>query len=174
MKTRKITLELRDYLKKPLGQLIRLKEGNRIEILTRVLKKYDPVKIITVGDVITETFLKNNITPDLYIVDGKTLRNEFTSNSIRQYDIKIINKPGTVDSSAWSAIKTCLEKEGKSGLLIEGEEDLLVLPSVILAPLGAVVLYGQPDEGVVIIKVDLETKKMVQKILDLMEESDDE
>ncbi len=174
MKTRKITPELRDYLKKPLGQLIKLEGDAQIDLLMRVITEYNPVKIISVGDVITETLLKNNITPDLYIIDGKTLRNKFISNLISKCDLKIVNKPGTVDSSAWSAIETCLQQGGRKGLLVEGEEDLLVLPSVILAPLGSAVLYGQPGEGVVIIKVDFETKQAFRKILDLMEETADE
>ncbi|WEU39717.1 MAG: GTP-dependent dephospho-CoA kinase family protein [Candidatus Odinarchaeum yellowstonii] len=174
MKTLKITPHLRDYLKKPLGKLIRLKNVNQIKKLLNELDKYQPVKIISVGDVVTESLLKNRITPDLYIIDGKTLRNEFKSTLISECNLKIINKPGTINSTAWTVIKSCLEQTGKKGLLVEGEEDLLVLPSVILAPLGAVVLYGQPNEGVVIIKVDLETKTTVKKILDLMEETADE
>jgi len=42
---------------------------------------------------------------------------------------------------------------------VTGEEDLLALPAIVLAPLGSVVLYGQYDKGVVINEVTEELKK---------------
>ncbi|MEM2109624.1 MAG: DUF359 domain-containing protein [Candidatus Odinarchaeota archaeon] len=170
MKTLKITRKLRYYLKKPLGRLIPLEHMGNIELLKEVLKKEKPVKLISVGDIVTDSLIKNNIEPDLYIVDGRTLRGEFNSQPARACSIKVINPPGTINSSVWMVIGSCLEKEDKIGIFVEGEEDLLVLPSVILAPLGAVVIYGQPNKGVVIVKVDQEIKNKVQKILCLMEE----
>ena len=171
MKTLKITRRLRYYLKKPLGRLILLEHMDNIEPLKDVLKKEKPVKLISIGDIVTDSLIKNNITPDLYIVDGRTLRGEFNSQPARTCSIKVINPPGTIDSSVWGVIRSCLEKEDKIGVLVEGEEDLLVLPSVILAPLGSVVIYGQPNKGVVIVKVDQEMKNRVQKILCLMEDA---
>ena len=50
-------------------------------------------------------------------------------------------------------------------VLIEGEEDLLTIPAVMEAPLGAVVFYGQPLEGVVAVRVDEESKAGARAIL---------
>ncbi len=55
-------------------------------------------------------------------------------------------------------ISNVLTDNKKTVIKIEGEEDLLALPLVLLAPLESVVLYGQPDQGVVLIRVT-ETKK---------------
>ncbi len=38
--------------------------------------------------------------------------------------------------------------------MVDGEEDLAVLPCVLTAPPESVVLYGQPGEGVVLCEVD--------------------
>ncbi len=50
-----------------------------------------------------------------------------------------------------------------------GEEDLLVLPVCIHAPENAVVLYGQPNRGLVIVRITPEIRNKVETLLDLME-----
>ena len=39
-------------------------------------------------------------------------------------------------------------------IVVEGEEDLATLPAILYAPPGSVVVYGQPDEGSVLVKVN--------------------
>ena len=53
-------------------------------------------------------------------------------------------------------------------LTVDGEEDLLVLPVCLYAPENFVVMYGQPNEGLVIIKINHEIKEKVQKIVNIM------
>ncbi len=50
-------------------------------------------------------------------------------------------------------------------IVVDGEEDLAVLPVVLLAPLGTNVFYGQRNEGAVYIKVTEEKKKRFLEIL---------
>jgi uncharacterized protein (UPF0218 family) len=38
-------------------------------------------------------------------------------------------------------------------VVVDGEEDLLVLVAVLYAPVGGLVVYGQPGEGVVVVRV---------------------
>ena len=54
-------------------------------------------------------------------------------------------------------------------LSVNGEEDLLVLPVCIHAPDNAIVMYGQPNEGLVIVKITPEIRNKTQSLLDLME-----
>ena len=42
---------------------------------------------------------------------------------------------------------------------IDGEEHLSVLPMVLCAPLGFVIFYGQPHEGVVKVEITEEKKE---------------
>ena len=53
-------------------------------------------------------------------------------------------------------------------VFVKGEEDLLVLPVLVHAPENSVVLYGQPDEGLVIVPVNQEARDKANKIMDLM------
>lgn len=50
-------------------------------------------------------------------------------------------------------------------ILIDGEEDLLVLPAIIYAPLGARVYYGQPGEGLVEVVVTHRKKRQALALL---------
>ena len=53
-------------------------------------------------------------------------------------------------------------------ILVDGEEDLLVLPTCILAPENYVIMYGQPNEGLVIVQITTQVREKVQKIVNLM------
>ena len=52
---------------------------------------------------------------------------------------------------------------------MDGEEDLAVLPAVILAPQGAIVIYGMPNTGLVIITVNDEHRRNALAIVEKME-----
>ncbi|OFZ40262.1 MAG: hypothetical protein A2070_06905 [Bdellovibrionales bacterium GWC1_52_8] len=52
-----------------------------------------------------------------------------------------------------------------SPLRIEGEEDLLALPAILFAPLGALVIYGHWQLGVVGVEVTEKTKDRAKSIL---------
>ena len=53
-------------------------------------------------------------------------------------------------------------------ITINGEEDLLVIPVCLYAPENSVVMYGQPNEGLVIVIIDENIRKKTQLILDSM------
>jgi len=53
-------------------------------------------------------------------------------------------------------------------LMINGEEDLLVIPACIFAPENSIVLYGQPNQGLVIVKITPEIRNKTQRLLDSM------
>ncbi len=50
-------------------------------------------------------------------------------------------------------------------MLVDGEEDL-ALPAIVAAPEGASVVYGQPDEGMVHVRVTAEAKAEMRTLLD--------
>ena len=53
-------------------------------------------------------------------------------------------------------------------ILVDGEEDLLVIPVCIHAPDYAIIMYGQPNEGLVVVKINEEIKKKTKSILECM------
>jgi cytidyltransferase-like protein len=125
-------------------------------------------KIITVGDITSHTFLKHGIIPNLVIIDLKTKRDHQFDNILdvgfadNDYK-KIPNPAGMITSKLIKAVH--LTK--KSLIVVEGEEDLAVIPSVLLSPLGTYVYYGQPDEGLVEVKVTPEIKQELLEKLNL-------
>jgi len=56
----------------------------------------------------------------------------------------------------------------KIAVIVDGEEDLAVIPLSLLMPESSLICYGQPGEGVVALVVDEERKMMVLKLLKQM------
>jgi uncharacterized protein (UPF0218 family) len=77
---------------------------------------------------------------------------------------KVINPAGMITTSLIKA----LNKPKTSLIVIDGEEDLAVIPAVLLNPLGTYVYYGQPDEGIVEVKITPEIKQTVLDKLGLI------
>jgi uncharacterized protein (UPF0218 family) len=50
-------------------------------------------------------------------------------------------------------------------ILVTGEEDLLALPLFVIVPNGSVVLYGQPLEGMVIVRINEKIRRKAQEML---------
>ena len=52
--------------------------------------------------------------------------------------------------------------------MVEGEEDLMGFPAVLLAPDDSVMIYGQPDVGIVWVPVSKSNKKLARDLLEKM------
>lgn len=151
---------LRSQLKKPLGKLWKRSDG-----LVKSLKKQPPTVLIAVGDVVGQLIAGIGILPQLLIVDGLVGRR---SGGQVQYgpaaEMTVVKNPaGLVSKELVEAVKKMVGElteggEKKLWLRINGEEDLAVIPAVLAAPLGSVVLYGQPKKGVVEVKVSEKSK----------------
>ena len=170
----KLPEHLRNKLKKPLGQLIKGPPNITFKIIKEIIKKLHPPKIITVGDIVTYSAKKHHIPLSIAIIDQKTMRKE--SNVKIDYTdketlVKVANPPGTITFNAWKAIEEAMLKRKEVIILVDGEEDLLALPAIYLAPEGSIILYGQPHEGVVIVESNQKTKEEIRKILLEMEGS---
>ena len=49
--------------------------------------------------------------------------------------------------------------------LVEGEEDLLTLLITAIFPINTMIFYGQPNKGLVIVKIDNYLRKYANKLL---------
>lgn len=122
-------------------------------------------KVVCVGDVSLDELLEAGVVPDVAIVDGKVMRKFRGVRRLEGFEVvKVHNDPGTISGEAWEALEKALEKE-KVQIIVEGEEDLLALPAIYLAPLGSVVVYGQPKEGMVVVFVDNSKKEVAKNLL---------
>ena len=156
---------LRDSLKKPLGILIKDSDTTKENILKNIPQDSF---VITVGDATTEKLVKFGITPSLQIVDGleKRSKRELPA-STAMTTFSCNNPPAQITKESLDVIKKALHVP-PARIIIIGEEDLLVLPVCVLAPENAVVLYGQPNEGLVIVRINSEIRNKTQSIMDSM------
>jgi uncharacterized protein (UPF0218 family) len=150
--------ELRGELRKVWGVAVFGKKREVKEKFEKLLKKGKFKKIITVGD-----YCSINLPSDVKIFDGKVKRRKI--KKILSYSLKCKNPRGTIQKEVWPVIKKAI-KENKN-VFVEGEEDLLVIPSVLLAPKNSLVVYGLPKKGICVIKVDKRMKKKIKKLLKL-------
>ena len=125
--------------------------------------------LISVGDETTKNLVENDIIPDLAIIDNRIQRKDHNHDIIRVDNIlNAVNPAGTLTSNLWetieSAINSTIEDEENRIIVVEGEEDLAVLPCLLMAPEDGVILYGQPNEGLVFVNV-MDAKDLAIKLL---------
>jgi len=158
---------LRDQLKNPLGNLIKDNDPNKENILKKI---HAESIIITVGDKTTEIMVQLGLRPQIQIIDGLEKRNQRTVPVDDAINTKLSckNPPGEITEESTQVIQKAFSCESPVRITVDGEEDLLVLPVCIFAPENSVVMYGQPNEGLVIVHITPEIRAKVQKILDVM------
>ena len=159
--------DLRDQLKNPLGNLISDNDPNRENIIK---KNSAESIIITVGDRTTENMLQLGLKPQVQIIDGLEKRDQCLVPADDTVNTKLScrNPPGEITEESIQVIQKAFSCEPPVRITVDGEEDLLVIPVCIHAPENSIVMYGQPNEGLVIVTITPEIRAKVQKILDVM------
>jgi uncharacterized protein (UPF0218 family)/phosphopantetheine adenylyltransferase len=165
---RALQIEGRAGLKTPKGELLAAIDGPPEKRVVRKIRKESPTCVISVGDVTTSTILKEGYTPKVMIVDGITKRGQFEEQFLAERIYKIFNPAAVIYPEAWSVIDTAIHDDMSSLIIVEGEEDLLGFPAVLLAPDDSAVLYGQPDVGIVWIPINEENRKISRNLLEEM------
>ena len=168
---RRLPDNLRQTLKQPIGELF-----SDAYPMPDLLKKYSGQLLhpflITVGDVATIKFLKFGITPDISIVDLHIQRKRVYENVLslgfRRINVlkKAKNTAGTLSYESYLALDRLIRYEPRPSILqIDGEEDLLALFAIFLSPLDSLIVYGQPNQGLVVIQVTEKVKEQSRKWL---------
>jgi len=138
--------------------------------LKQLIQKQKPPKIIAVGDVVSKNMTEQHIPTHIIIVDNKVLRKTIKPIKVKvERPLHVKNPPGTLTKEAWTTIKEALKQDQPTLVLVDGEEDLFTLVAVSQAPEDTLVVYGQPKQGVVAVKVTEETRRKVQLIIDAMQ-----
>lgn len=168
----KLPEHLRSKLKEPLGFLIRGRPGEVEARLREVLRGFEG-EIVTVGDIVSLTFINSFYPPKISIVDFRSLRRPYniTSNITVYFNfwVKVRNPPATISEELFSYIRTFFELRGCGLIIVEGEEDLATLPVILEAPSNTLVLYGQPGEGVVVVEPSPEVREKVRRFIEMFE-----
>lgn len=165
--SRKLPEHMREHFKEHLGREIKEEE---LTVIGRT------PKMITVGDVVSLTAVRNGVVPDLAIYDGMTERKELTDfvslvKSRGWEETAVKNGAGEITAELIAAITNALN--GKSGMIrVEGEEDLATIPCILLSPEGTNIIYGWPGKGMMLITTDEETRNKAKNFMEMMEESE--
>jgi len=122
--------------------------------------------VYSVGDVVTHNLQKNGIVPAIAVIDGQTMRSPCDRlPEVKGTCIRVKNPPGTITDELVRALTDALNHAPVT-ILVDGEEDLAVIPLVIAAPESSVVIYGQPHEGIVLRTIDKAAKKTARTFLE--------
>jgi len=151
-------------LKIPLGVLLPIGQDNK-----RNIQKYlsDDSFVITVGDRTTEKMIDFDLTPSLQIIDGfeKRIKRDIVKLG-DAFELQIDNPAAEITLQSIEIIKKAFTMNPPIRLTVNGEEDLLVLPVCIHAPENSVILYGQPNKGLVLVQITAEIRNKAQALLD--------
>ncbi|MBP1909953.1 GTP-dependent dephospho-CoA kinase family protein [Methanolobus bombayensis] len=160
---------LRPRFREIFGCLYRGKGDDTIEKLSVDLGS--PTKLISVGDVTTFHLLNHEIIPDILVVDDRTKRGPASDRVVVGTkhkgftEISVDNPAGVITEDLIDAVGNALKTDEHVRIFVRGEEDLAAVPAILMAPEGSAVLYGQPDEGVVLVKITSDKKEQMKDLL---------
>lgn len=153
----KLPDEKRHYFKEPFGELF--------PDITGIIPRLSGKTIYSVGDIVTHNLQKKGASPSVAIVDGHTMRSPCKKilSTIGKV-VRVKNSAGTISDELIATINDAVTHPPMT-IYVNGEEDLAVIPLVIAAPMGSMVLYGQPHKGVVVKEVDIKAKEQALELL---------
>lgn len=161
----RLNSELRKKLQYPFGSLLEGSISENMKKLDEILNKNESSLLILVGDMVSRG-LSKKYSPKMIIIDNRCMRKKLTPIDFPGTKLFFAkNPPGTITKDAIERIKEGLKANYRSQIVIEGEEDLLTLIAILIAPENAIVIYGQPNSGLVLIRVTEDKKGEVKKIL---------
>jgi len=163
----------RSKFSKPFGKLYR---GKGEELMKRIEEVKNCKILACVGDIVSYYALKL-FEPDIIVIDGKTVRKEISISELDELskgyiEIKANNPAGCITCDLISKLREAVnlaENGKKVKVIVEGEEDLAVAPLGLLLPNSSLILYGQPNEGVVALMIDDDRKSIILEFLRCME-----
>jgi broad-specificity NMP kinase/uncharacterized protein (UPF0218 family) len=171
----RIPEKLLPEFRKPHGKVMR---GNWKAIVSEAVKEAvlpggKRSLIIAVGDHCSYNLIESGLNPNMIIIDGMEKRQKF-DREIRfdEPEVSVRNPAGGITLELWKAIENImpdLENGINRKVIVEGEEDLAVLPCMVFAPSGTIIFYGLIDRLVMINlteKKRAEAKVLLKKIVE--------
>ncbi len=174
----RLTEELRRMLAEPQGKLY---EGLGLEPLERALADHGHELLVCVGDIVSYYSLKVT-RPDIVVIDGRSVRKSLGDGILdelkgrtRDYvNVNAKNPPGHITEDLVEKLSHAVDlaiSGYKVRVFVDGEEDLAVIPLVLMLPKGSLIVYGQPGRGVVAVEVDAVRRREMLEIVNKMEKS---
>jgi len=123
----------------------------------KILAKKKYKTVITVGD-----YCSHHLQSDIKIFDKKVQRQTFDQKHVCMTTVE--NPAGTIQKEAWDAVKNAIKE--RINVCVNGEEDLLVIPAILEAKPGTLVVYGFPNKGICLLEANVKTKKAFRDTLE--------
>ncbi len=128
-------------------------------------------RIFAIGDMVNMSLIRMGIEPDIMVFDYHTQRGpceEDIKEVLKRIDaptIKVTNPQGLLTAELWNAISRSIRTGKRVKIEVKGEEDLASLACVSIADMGDCVIYGVPNEGISVIRIEENIKEVVDGIL---------
>jgi|WetSurMetagenome_2_1015567.scaffolds.fasta_scaffold01269_7 cytidyltransferase-like protein len=163
-KNLKLTGSMREEFQKPFGKLFSNTEN---------LFENNNHLVITVGDITTKNFNEKSLDQKISVIDFKVAREKkfseiseigFTGS---ENILKVDNSAGYITSDLFKILAKIInsDSQGRVILQVNGEEDLAVLPLILLSPLNTIIYYGQPGKGMMGIIVSEASKNKAYSLI---------
>ncbi len=139
--------------------------------LVKSVREIPEAPIVSVGDRVTSSLLENGRRPEVAIIDLKERRSVVASaiHLLSGYLLlSTSNPPGRITRESWRMVKLAIDMASNGfrvALVVDGEEDLLGFPATLVAPLGWLMLYGQPGIGMILVEIDDHVKMEAKQLL---------
>jgi len=160
---------MREEVRQPFGKVLSGKAA-----LETAKKSAKP--LISVGDQCGFDLISSGCAPDMLIFDFKIKRQEIPAEMKKAFAphaknaFVVLSGPGQISDALEVAVEKMLS-EGTGAVLVLGEDDLSALLVMAFAQSGTLV-YGQPNEGMVIVQLgNKEIMKKAMAFLDRMEKA---
>jgi uncharacterized protein (UPF0218 family) len=138
--------------------------------LKDLVENENPPSIVAVGDTVSRNLTENGFAPKLTIVDNKCMRKNTKPPRLGSDQALYVKNPqGTITDEAEETIARALKGKQTVKIIVDGEEDLLALPAIIHSADKSFVIYGQPYQGIVVVKATSEKKAEIRAILKSIE-----
>ena len=161
---------LREEVRKPFGKVI----SSKAELFKAVKSAARP--LVAVGDQCACDLIDMELPPDIMAIDFKIRREEIGSEMKKKLAphaknaFVVLSPPGRISDQLSEAVDMVLSS-GRGAVFVAGEDDLSALLIMARAKSGTLI-YGQPDEGAVIVPLGgEELRKKAQGFLDRMQKA---
>jgi hypothetical protein len=163
---------LDDEFKTPMGELFEGPE-DALEVALSAMLESLPENhgaLVAVGDVTVKGLMDMGVLPDIAFIDGQTKRETLDASLLVRGDAyaqqrSVVNPPGKLTPELLDVVRWALEQDQSVLVEVDGEEDLAPMFVLATAPLGTIVVYGQPRQGVVMRILDMEAKHRARNLL---------
>jgi phosphopantetheine adenylyltransferase/uncharacterized protein (UPF0218 family) len=168
-------LGMKDLFLSPEGRSVFQEPLGEIRVGINFNKFTVGANTVTVGDYVSRLANEAGLLQALSVIDYRERRQLIHSSPVElgfdgSEQMHSANNPaGQITQNLIQTLEHAFTQLAGTGrrqlVLVSGEEDLAVMPLVLLLPLGWSVLYGQPDEGFVELLITTELKEQFVHLL---------